>query len=76
INNEGVDSRKELALDIGGTFTVFKFYDAKGLLLRVEQDDDADGKIDRWSYFEAGRRVRIGWDDDGDGQPDRFDQLP
>lgn len=74
--DSGVVIRKELALDFSGTFTVFKYYDAKGKLLRVEQDDDGDGQIDRWSYFEDGRRVRIGWDDDGDGQPDRFDQLP
>ncbi len=73
---DGVLARKDLSLAFDGQFTVAKFYDNQGELLRIEEDSDGDGKIDRWDYFEGGRRARIGWDEDKDGQPDKFDTLP
>ena len=73
---DGSVERKELALQFGTQFTVFKFYDTEEALLRVEHDEDADGIVDRWDYYENKRVVRTGWDEDGDGVPDKFDKLP
>lgn len=72
---DGSIEHKELAIEFAGIFTVFKYYDIKEELLRVEQDEDADGKIDRWDYYEEKRLARTGWDEDDDGLPDRFDDL-
>lgn len=66
---------KELAIEFKGQFTVFKYYDQTEQLLRVEQDEDADGRMDRWDYYEGKRLARTGWDEDNDGVPDRFDEL-
>ncbi len=72
---DGTVEHKELAIEFKGLFTVFKYYDQAEQLLRVEQDEDADGKVDRWDYYENKRLARTGWDEDADGVPDRFDDL-
>ena len=74
-NEEGILERKALSLGFGQRFTVFKFYNLKGELLRAEQDEDGDGTIDRWDYYDQGAVKRVGWDESGDGTPDRFDNL-
>jgi hypothetical protein len=38
---------------------------------RVELDGDADGRIDRWQSWGAGRLETEELDTDGDGRPDR-----
>lgn len=74
-NDDGVLERKALSLGFGQKFTVFKYYNLKGELLRAEQDEDGNGVIDRWDYYEDGNVNRVGWDENGDGTPDRFDTL-
>ncbi len=73
----GVLTRKEISLDFRGGFSIVKFYDANGKLLRVERDTSTppDGKADAFDYYENGRRVRTGIDEDGDGVPDTFDDI-
>jgi hypothetical protein len=66
----GVLSRKEVSPDFSGKFTVVKFYKVDGMLERLEQDSNGDGKVDWWEYYEEGGAVRVERDGDGDGQPD------
>lgn len=74
---DGVVARKAMSVGFGGAFSIEKFYDAEGKLLRVERDQDNDGVTDLWEYYnQDGKRERIGWDTNGDGTPDEFDQLP
>jgi antitoxin component YwqK of YwqJK toxin-antitoxin module len=72
---DGNITHKELSLGFDGIFTIFKHYNTNGDLLRIEHDEDGNGVIDRWDYYENRRLVRTGWDEDGDGVPDRFDTL-
>jgi hypothetical protein len=68
-------TKKHLSLDFSGKFSITKFYDQQGSLLRVERDEDGNGVADIFEYYENNQRVRVGWDETGDGQPDRFDTL-
>ena len=72
---DGSLERKEMALEFGDRFTLFQFFDNAGKLLRVEHDEDGDGVVDRWDYYEGERVARTGWDEDKDGQPDQFDDM-
>ena len=72
---DGSIEHKELALNFSDTFTVFKYYGAASDLLRIEYDEDGDGRIERWDYFENKRLARTGWDQNGDGVPDTFDDI-
>lgn len=71
----GTTRRKLISVDFQGKFTIEKFYDKQGNLLRVERDSDGDGQPETWEYFEDGKRVRIGWDEDLDGVADTFNKY-
>jgi hypothetical protein len=74
---DGTVRRKKIAVSFKEDFSIVKIYDKKGQLLRVERDEDDDGRTDVWEYYDdQGDRERIGWDDNGDGVPDTFNQLP
>jgi hypothetical protein len=45
--------------------------DAEKALLQVEEDTNADGRIDKWETFEAGTLKTAAWDENGDGIADR-----
>ena len=45
--------------------------DAEKALLQVEEDTNADGRIDKWETFEAGILKTAAWDENGDGIADR-----
>ena len=74
---DGTVTRKKMSLDFKEDFAIVKFYDKEGQLLRVERDEDGDGKADVFEYYDdQGNRARVGWDENDDGSPDSFDQLP
>jgi len=66
----GLLVRKELWTGYDDVFTMAKYYDASGQLLRVERDNDVDGQVDIWEYYDNGELVRFGRDEDGDGVQD------
>ena len=70
---EGVLDRKELATGIVGSAPIVQFFDADGVLRRVERDSTYDGRVDVWEYYEEGLLVRVARDRTGDGEPDTFD---
>ena len=41
-------------------------------LMRIEQDNNFDGRVDAWQYYKEGEIAHIGIDSDGDGRPDRW----
>jgi hypothetical protein len=42
-----------------------------GVLARVEEDTNRDGRKDKWERFEGGALTTAEFDGDGDGRPDR-----
>ena len=42
-----------------------------GTLIRVEEDTDADGKIDKWETYSAGTLASMAFDSQHRGTPDR-----
>jgi hypothetical protein len=67
--------RKEMSTTFDGQFTLRKFYDGSGQLMRVERDADSDGRVDAWEFYTAGVLSQVGYDDDGDGQPDDLSSV-
>jgi hypothetical protein len=65
---QAVQARRDKDLD--GTDEVIFFYQ-NGTLRRVEEDSNADGKIDVWEYYDQSEAlVRKAQDLDFDGEPD------
>jgi hypothetical protein len=54
----------------GKTITRREFY-TNGVIARVEEDTDFDGRVDKWEYYEQGALVRMDLDLTGRGAPDR-----
>jgi hypothetical protein len=54
----------------GTTVTRHEIYD-HGVLRRVEEDTDGDGRIDKWESYEYGRLSRVDLDLAGKGKPTR-----
>jgi hypothetical protein len=52
------------------TVTRHEYY-AAGVLARVEEDTDFDGKIDKWETYEHGTLARADFDNTGRGKADR-----
>jgi antitoxin component YwqK of YwqJK toxin-antitoxin module len=48
----------------------WEFY-AAGVLVRVEEDTNGDGRADKWETYESGAVKTAAMDQDGDGRPDR-----
>ncbi len=48
----------------------WEYYDKKGSLIRIEDDTDKNGAVDRWSEIKDGKIVLVEKDTDGDGKPD------
>ncbi|MGQ0737283.1 MAG: hypothetical protein ACT4QD_27000 [Acidobacteriota bacterium] len=68
--------RVEEANAPGATVTRREFYQ-RGQLRLVEDDADADGRVDRWEHYDGDRLVRIEMDLTGRGFPDqRFIYAP
>ncbi|MFB3855235.1 MAG: hypothetical protein ACE148_15630 [Vicinamibacterales bacterium] len=53
--------------------TVKPVYTDAGRLERLEQDTNADGRIDTWVYMEGPRAVRAEVDENGDQKVDRWE---
>lgn len=57
----------------------WEYYDASratgpdnaGVLVRAEEDTNADGRPDKWETYENGAVQTAAFDEDGDGTPDR-----
>lgn len=47
-----------------------EFYEG-GVLARVEEDTDGDGRVDLWQTYEQGALKTASMDENGDGRPDR-----
>ena len=43
----------------------------QGVLVRAEDDTNADGRVDKWETYAEGAVKTAATDEDGDGQPDR-----
>ncbi len=54
----------------GKTVTRREFY-VDGVIARVEEDTDFDGKIDKWELYDHGALTRMDLDLTGHGKPDR-----
>jgi len=50
--------------------TRWEYYE-KGVLVRVEEDTDFDGKIDTWDTYRDGALAEMAMDTSGRGKPDR-----
>jgi len=63
---------KEIKIDrnYDGIIDRTEFYDAKGIISKVESDSNADGKADEWVYYENGAAVKGEKDINNDGKPD------
>lgn len=60
--------RVEAAPNGDGRVTRIEHYQGPALT-GVEEDSDADGRIDRWESYADGRLVRLSFDPAGSGQP-------
>ncbi len=49
----------------------WEFYDSSGVLMRVEEDTNHDGRRDKWERYENGTVATAEFDENGDGRPDR-----
>lgn len=49
---------------------IIRYYDETGRLIRQEEDSRLDGRLDTWTFHEAGRAVRKESDTNGDGKVD------
>jgi hypothetical protein len=67
--------RRDMSTTFDGQFNLTRFYDAEGVLERVERDSNADGRVNVWEFYTGGELVRIGEDLDGDGRPDRLTEV-
>jgi hypothetical protein len=54
----------------GDRVTRREFYE-RGVIARIEEDTDADGRIDTWDWYEGGALVRMDLDLQGRGRADR-----
>jgi hypothetical protein len=54
----------------GDAITRREFY-VNGVISRVEEDTDFDGRTDKWEYYTNGRLSRVDLDLQGRGTPDR-----
>lgn len=68
----GVVRRRELAMRFSETPTITKYYDENRQLIRLEEDQSQNGKVDYWEFYDAGILNRIEKDTDGDGKSDIF----
>ena len=48
----------------------WEFYEG-GVLSRVEEDTDGDGRVDKWETYENGTLKTVAMDENKDGAPDR-----
>ena len=46
-------------------------YFENGVLTRIEEDTDGDGKVDKWESYRAGTLQTLSLDTTGRGTPDR-----
>jgi len=77
-NGRLVSHNKDRNLD--GSFDYWVYYDAKGYVTRVEEDNNFDGKPDQFWIYSNNEVVRAEKDNDFNGVPDEFvtykDHLP
>ena len=70
-----VIERKEINLQGDSHPEVTKHY-KNGQLYILEEDRDADQKLDHWEHYRPdGKVARRGYDRDNDGKPDTWDEL-
>jgi hypothetical protein len=55
----------------GGTVVVRREFYEVGRLVRVEEDVDRDGRVDKWEMYADGRVASIALDTGGRGRPTR-----
>ncbi len=62
----------KLDLNFDGKVDRVEVYNEKGVIVRLEVDTDADGKMNEWVYFTNGIRSRAEKDINRDGRADTF----
>lgn len=68
----GIVRKRALAMKFSEESTIVKFYDEHRKLIRLEEDQNQNGKVDYWEFYDAGILNRIEKDTDGDGKSDMF----
>ena len=64
---------KSLDADRDGAPEEIRYHDQKtGVIVRIEQDQDFDGRLDTWVRYDAGIPIEIDRDTDGDGKLDEW----
>jgi hypothetical protein len=67
---DGSIERIDISLARDGKVTRREYYDGDQMS-RVEEDDDGDGKFDKWETYEEGRLASVAFDTVHRGTPDR-----
>jgi hypothetical protein len=67
---DGAITRVEISLKRDGKITRIEHFEDE-LPVRAEEDVDADGRMDKWETFEAGRLTSVSFDSTHRGTPDR-----
>jgi len=68
-------AERRMAPGFDGKYSVWKFYDDKGVLFKKARDTDANSKPDEWEYYRDQKLIRVGFDRDGDGDPEYFEDI-
>jgi len=65
---------REIKMDtnFNGVVNRVEVYDKNKVIIRVEADTSADGKMNEWVYYKNGNPDRAEKDTNGDGKPDTF----
>jgi hypothetical protein len=69
-NPDGSVARIEISTRRNGRVTRTEFYE-RNVMVRAEEDTDADGKLDKWETFDNGRLASVAVDTTRRGIPNR-----
>ena len=67
--------KAEIDTDYDGVIDRVEWYDDNAQMIKVESDNDGNGAIDEWVYYEAGKPIKSERDTNGDGKPDVWMQY-
>jgi hypothetical protein len=71
---DGSIEKLDLSSKRDGTIDRTEYYERQGaedVLVRAEEDGDADGAIDKWETYDGGRLASVAFDTTKSGKPDR-----
>ena len=68
--SDGQVARIEVSTRRNGSVSRWEYYE-KDVLVRADEDANADGKVDKWEEHRAGSLTSVAMDTNGDGKADR-----